>query len=401
VATTSTNAIARFCYQPRRSAFRLWMFNLHLYTGLALGILTTLVGITGSIVVYKPEIERGLAGAMTRIAPAGAPEPLTELYNLAAAAVPHKKVERLFIWGGPTAAWAFRVSDARGNRDYVYVDPYSGRVLGHYPMDGTWLQWAYNLHDNLLMEKPGLIINGAGALLLVVMCLTGTVVWWPGATRVRHGFRYHPRAGWKGQVYDFHKILGIVSMLILAVIAISGASYSFPDSYHKVCAALTRTVSFVPPPRARPASQAPLASLDSILRAGQQAIPEAELTVLTWPTDPKGAFLVRKRLSGDWSRLGNQYVYLDPHTGAVLREDRTARMSGGRWLMQAMAPLHYGSFGGHWTRILWILMGLLPGVLSITGFLMWWNRVVAKKQAAVRAAHGQIRPSEGPALGSA
>jgi uncharacterized iron-regulated membrane protein len=38
-------------------------------------------------------------------------------------------------------------------------------------------------------------------------------------------------------------------------------------------------------------------------------------------------------------------------------------------------PLHFGTFAGHWSRIAWILVGLMPGVLFLTGFLMWWRRV--------------------------
>jgi uncharacterized iron-regulated membrane protein len=397
---TRANPISRFCYQPRRTALRLWMFNVHLYAGLALGILTTLVGLSGSIVVYKPEIERAEAGSMTRIVPAGTERKLDALYATVHAAVPRKRIDRLYTWGGPRAAWAFRVIDAHGNREYIYVDPYRGEVLGRYPMDGTWLQWTYNLHENLLMGKSGLVANGFGALLLVAMCLTGAIIWWPGAGRLRYGFKYHPKASWRGQVYDLHKIAGIAVMVALGLIAITGAYYSFPDAYRRISAMLTRTKSYDPPPPGRTPPAAPMAPLDSILRAARQTLPQADLTILTWPADSKGTFTARKKLRTDWSRLGNQYLYLDPHTAAVVREDLTARMPIGGRIIQAMAPLHYGSFWGHWSRVLWILMGLFPGVLAITGFLMWWNRVVVKKMAAVRAAQSHAGPDRSPALGS-
>jgi len=72
----------------------------------------------------------------------------------------------------------------------------------------------------------------------------------------------------------------------------------------------------------------------------------------------------------------------------------------GRRLMLAMAPLHYGSFWGDWSRVLWILLGLFPGILSITGFWMWWNRVVVRKIAATRAA-AQLQSDGSTALDSA
>jgi uncharacterized iron-regulated membrane protein len=40
--------------------------------------------------------------------------------------------------------------------------------------------------------------------------------------------------------------------------------------------------------------------------------------------------------------------------------------------------LHFGRFNGA-TEVLWTILGLAPGILAITGALMWWNRVLSKK----------------------
>ena len=361
------------------------MFNIHLYCGLALGLIVTVVGLTGSLIVYKPETERLLSAGMANVQPLHTRAPVEDLYRSVHAFRPAHRIERLYTWGGPTAAWMFRTIRPDGRRQYVYVDQYRGNVLGEYVMDGSLLQWFYELHDNLLLGKRGLLANGASALLLTVLCATGLVIWWPGAKRVLTGFHFHTRAGWRTQNYDIHKILGFLSLVPLVVLAISGAYYAFPDAYRKVAASLTGTISFVEPPGSRPTSGAE-ARLDRVFAAATQTIPNAELTILTFPSTRNGSFTVRKRLSGDWSRLGNQYLYIDRYSGDVLRVDLLDRQPLGARLVSAMAPLHYGSFGGHWTRVLWIFMGLVPGVLSISGFLMWWNRVIAKRLQPSNAA---------------
>ena len=43
--------------------------------------------------------------------------------------------------------------------------------------------------------------------------------------------------------------------------------------------------------------------------------------------------------------------------------------------------LHFGNFGGAPVKVLWVILGLAPSLLSVTGFLMWWNRSLAKKWA--------------------
>jgi uncharacterized iron-regulated membrane protein len=52
------------------------------------------------------------------------------------------------------------------------------------------------------------------------------------------------------------------------------------------------------------------------------------------------------------------------------------------WLIQ----LHFGRFGGLWVRWLWAVLGLLPAVLFMTGFILWWTRVVRGRLAAAPGA---------------
>jgi uncharacterized iron-regulated membrane protein len=40
--------------------------------------------------------------------------------------------------------------------------------------------------------------------------------------------------------------------------------------------------------------------------------------------------------------------------------------------------LHFGRFNAA-TEALWTILGLSPGILAVTGALMWWNRVLSKK----------------------
>jgi uncharacterized iron-regulated membrane protein len=48
----------------------------------------------------------------------------------------------------------------------------------------------------------------------------------------------------------------------------------------------------------------------------------------------------------------------------------------GEAFLLALIQLHFGRFGGLWVRFLWLVLGLLPAVLFVTGFVLWWTRVV-------------------------
>jgi hypothetical protein len=61
------------------------------------------------------------------------------------------------------------------------------------PLGTGWLQ---NRHFNLFGGRAGLLVNTIGALLLVLMCLSGIVVWWPVARVSRRLRDLGRRAEW-------------------------------------------------------------------------------------------------------------------------------------------------------------------------------------------------------------
>lgn len=54
------------------------------------------------------------------------------------------------------------------------------------------------------------------------------------------------------------------------------------------------------------------------------------------------------------------------------------------WLL-FLIKLHFGRFGGLWGRVAWTVLGLLPAFMFVTGFLLWWRRVLRPKQRAPAA----------------
>jgi uncharacterized iron-regulated membrane protein len=41
-----------------------------------------------------------------------------------------------------------------------------------------------------------------------------------------------------------------------------------------------------------------------------------------------------------------------------------------------LARIHFGRAWGPWVKTLWVILGLMPAVLFVTGAVMWWNRVL-------------------------
>jgi uncharacterized iron-regulated membrane protein len=46
-----------------------------------------------------------------------------------------------------------------------------------------------------------------------------------------------------------------------------------------------------------------------------------------------------------------------------------------------MDPLHFGYWGGVFSQILYVFLGLTTGFLAITGFIVWYMKVRRKPRA--------------------
>ena len=362
---------------PRCS--RLWklLFQVHLWVGLVLGLYVVVVCVTGSLVVFRGEIEDALHSELTKVKPGGKRVALQPVYEVVKRAHPDDTLRTINLPTAPDYPWSFWFTGAKGKSFHAYVDPYTGKILGTDLANDNLTEWLYNLHANLLGGGTGEKINGIGAMLLGVLCLTGIVIWWPGRRHVaRQGLTIQWRARWKRLNYDLHKVFGIASVALLLLVIVTGIYFPFRQPYRAIAGWLGYAERKTEPPRStvRPVPRWP--SLDEVMATANAALPEGEVNWIGLPRQPHEDISVRKKLLGDWRLTGSDYVHLDQYTGAVLSVERHADRSRGERFLRAMFPLHVGTFGGLFTRLLWVVLGLVPALLFVTGFLMWWNRVV-------------------------
>lgn len=355
------------------------LFHLHLYAGLTLGLLVVVTGLTGSLLVFRREIDAALNPALLRVRPQARRVSLQTVADTVRVSYPRSAVQQIFLAREPSEVHEIWL---KGNAPHVYVDPYTGAIRGARLPEQTGLGLLFALHTEFLSGERGEIIALISAGLLVLMSATGIVLWWPSTRKLLGAaLTVKWRASGKRVSYDLHRALGFYAAGLLCLSAVTGATFvpPFSDWFAGAVTAVTRTAPPAAPRVTVPSGADPL-PLDEIARRADAALPGGKLTRIALPARPEAPFVVRKRLPDDLHPNGMSFVYVHPFTGQVLRVDSTRAPTPAARVMNLRYPLHIGLWGGSFTRVLYVLLGFMPLMLFVTGFLMWRNRTWGKRR---------------------
>ncbi len=353
-----------------------------------------MVGLTGAIVVFRYELNRVTTPGTAYVEPQAQRLAIDELTARVQAARPGDQITQAG-WGaeaGPGTAWNFRATSPEGHRIHTFINQYTGDITGRDDYHEKWMQWFFDLHAYLLAGDTGEFLNGFVGLATVVLSLTGLVIWWPGIGHWLFGFRYLWGAGWKRQNYDLHKIVGFYSSLALAFVALTGAYFAFPSLYQRITERVTGTKVTIGAPHAATAWSQRGIAMEDFIRAAERAQPGAKAVSFSFPQKPGDPVTVRTKETRDWHRIGLNYVYLEPADARVVRSDRFSEVTIGTKAILFVYPFHFGRFGGRWgssslfygVMVLYVVIGIAPFALMVTGLLMYWNRSFSKKWRRLR-----------------
>lgn len=346
--------------------------KLHLYLGLVGGILLVVTGLTGSVLVFREEFEALAYPHLLVTDGVGERVTLKDVMGAVQRAYP---VDKPFAIRMPRAPHETYLVKLNGAHDlFVYVDPHSGRILGAHRQRESVPGWLALLHTELLTGEAGELVVGVGGLLLLGLCATGLVVWWPQNGKLSQGFKVQWSARWKRLNFDLHRATGIYAVLFLWLTAATGAAFVFNETAISLVDMLTASTPRPKPPRLEPGPMyRGVRPLDALLHEADRVLP-AQTTWVGLPKTVHAPLVVRKRRVGEWHPHGRNFVYLDPRSGAVLRVERDLDAPRGTRIFNTFYPMHVGSIAGTPTRILQVTIGLVPLVLFATGISMWVNR---------------------------
>src|SRR5580765_4730458 len=219
----------RWARQPQKIWLRRALFQVHLWSGITLGLYILMMSVTGSVLVYSNELYR--AATPEPIISKGLGPRLTDDQLTQAASHLYLGYRVVQINRARNLDLAVNVTLRRGDEiKHRLFDPRSGSDLGDsIPIGIRLVSKLIDLHDNLLAGTTGRRVNGVGALALLAVAMTGLAIWWPGIKRWRRSLTLHRGVGWKRFVWHCHSMIGFWSLGFILVFGVSGAYLSVPQ----------------------------------------------------------------------------------------------------------------------------------------------------------------------------
>ena len=224
----------RWKTRPQNIVLRKALFQVHLWSGIGLGLYIALMSVSGSALVFRREMARTLAREPCVSVGPGARMTEDELRQAAARAYPGYQVTRVSV--RKNAGQAADITLARSGKTLQRLfNPYTGADLGDSISFGfRSLLWLADLHDTLLLAQTGRQVNAAGGILTLLLSLTGAVIWWPGIDSWRRSLNFRWRKNPKGFNWTLHSALGFWSFVFFFLWSFSGIYLSIPAAFNKV-----------------------------------------------------------------------------------------------------------------------------------------------------------------------
>ncbi len=385
----------------KKKGFKHWVGKIHLWLGLASGLMVLLLSVTGCIYVFSQEIVAWQrSGEMYVSEVKGEKLPVSTIWNKTLAAVGDTiALGDVHVYKDPKKSYEFHCYKASNNPDaiwyfdtidyyyHIYVDPYTGEVLGIYDEKKDFFNIVKMLHWSLLFKTEiGQPIVGWSTFIFVVMLISGIILWWPknkAARKQRFKFQWKPTTKWRRKNYDLHNILGFYIATVAIIIAFTGMVWAFTWFQAIVYVAGSQTT--VPPEQIVKQSEATDGDTDKALDIAssyvQKNYSDADAFSIGKAEEKTGAINVYVQ-----QYPGKYYVYhqlqFDQYTGKLLHARNHDEKNFGEKLITANYDIHVGAILGIPGKIIAFIASFICGMLPVTGFLIWWGRRNKKTKTA-------------------
>lgn len=361
----ATTAMAR----APKARSRWW--RVHAWLGLKLSLFMAIICLSGTLAVVANELD-WLADPALRASPsAGQGASWGTLADNALKAVPGGHID--LMERGPDAWFATTVvvKAADGHRRRVLLDPATGqvnRVAGF----GSVERFLRDFHRRLMLPVAiGIPLVTSLAFVLLTSLVTGLVTY----KKFWKGFFKRPRGGSLRKTSgDLHRLVGVWSLWFVALVIATSVWYLV--ELFGAAAPPTLPLQKVSKAERKIVLPQPLgADLDRLAARAASAYPELTVSRVLFPFPGMKAVGFQGEAGTTLVTEKANAVFVDPVSDTVTLKVVGGELSAHQRIAEMADPLHFGTFGGLFTKLIWLLFGAGLTALSITGVVIYATRL--------------------------
>ena len=334
-------------------------YVIHHWLGLIAGLFLLISSITGSALVFHHDIDHAQFKQQTTLATPASALKIDNSFERIRQGNPESDIRVPELPEAPNQALKYEIRKG-STRKWLFVHPESGETLATVDRaDKRLVHVLLDLHYNLLSGTPGKIIVLIGGLSLILLTITGFLLYRKSILKV---LSFRQLVSFKSRRSFFsslHRVVGVWSLVFNLFISITGTWVAYTIVEHALAPA-------APVADVQPAT----VSVDDVIKKVKSDYPEFDTNYLRFAG---GTLSVLGRHQEDPSYYGRTYsnIQVDLTTGEIKSVNMLRDQPWHKRLLTIFKPLHFGDYAGIWVKLLYSFFGILPGVLAVSGFFIW------------------------------
>ena len=399
---------------PNRFYRTVWRW--HFYAGLFVIPFMIILAITGSIYLFKPQLDSVMYRNLMFVQPTATMLPYTQQLEAAQQAYSDATVTKFTPNVAPNRSAEVSLTTPDEQNLIVFVNPYTGQNSGNLDEDHNFQAQIRKIHSELMIGKLGDTLIELAACWGLVLLVTGVYLWLPRnsfsvwGTLLPRLSSKNKRTFWR----DLHVVPGFYGTLLVGFLILTGLPWTgfwgetFAQIWNRFPAQMLEnypqstlltgslnqhgtqtvpwTVEQLPMPKSKQGHQhgqtevtttassqahrtTPV-NLDAVIAVAQAngapagfnvALPEGETgvyTVSAFPNDPTQEIT----------------LHIDQYSGQVLTDIRWQDYGLVPKAVEMGIAIHMGKYFGIPNQLLMLAACLIVILLCVSGVVMWWQR---------------------------
>lgn len=339
-----------------------FLTTVHAIAGLLAGIFILLLSVSGSILVFKDEVD-ALQKPLVKTWQTG--NAIDSSFKTLQSKYPKAEITscNLSSYNHPIS---FFIYDSLFNNaktpQEIFIHPSTNQIIGE-RSSNHFISWLSKFHNSFHAGKTGEWLLGVFAIVFVISLLTGIIIYRKNIAAVlSFNKTFFTRN-------NLHQLIGVYALLFNLLMAVTGfwmQRYVFKKEFYAADTWVKKLKS-----------SPPLSfNVDSALAKAKTQHPNftpyviyfaqsAESKTAVYGSNNTNGFIHSKKFA--------DVIALDS-SGAIAKTRFINENTTADYYDIVNSQVHMGRYGGWFVKLLYGLFGITGAVLSITGFLLWIKR---------------------------